>query len=262
MEEGDPAGSLLRRVQAARAASHFVVLQGFHALKHAARFGARIEAAWCADPTTLIALATDLAPDLVAWLETRVEPVPAELLRAAAPLAGDASVLALARRPAVDPSAVLADPDDAPVVLLERPTHAGNLGAVVRVAAAAGAAGVLTTGTLDPWHSAVLRAAAGLHFAIPVARLSELPRCDRPLIAIDPEGVPLSADAVAPRAILAFGSERHGLSDDLVARADARLAIAMRPGVSSLNLATAAAVVLYARRGRGAGPLVRAPASA
>ena len=47
-------------------------------------------------------------------------------------------------------------------------------------------------------------------------------------------------------AVLAFGSERHGLGAALLARADARVGIPMRPGVSSLNLATAVAVALYA----------------
>ena len=47
------------------------------------------------------------------------------------------------------------------------------------------------------------------------------------------------------RAVLAFGTERHGLSDALLARADARLALPMAPGVSSLNLATAVSGVLF-----------------
>ena len=45
----------------------------------------------------------------------------------------------------------------------------GNMGACVRVAAAADAAGVLTTGDNDPWHPDALRGAAGLHYALPVA---------------------------------------------------------------------------------------------
>ena len=51
--------------------------------------------------------------------------------------------------------------------------------------------------------------------------------------------------------MLAFGTERDGLSDELLARADARVALPMRPGVSSLNLATAVAAAgwsLGARR--------------
>ena len=46
-------------------------------------------------------------------------------------------------------------------------------------------------------------------------------------------------------AILAFGCERHGLSDELLPSADARIRIPMRAGVSSLNLATSVAAVLY-----------------
>jgi TrmH family RNA methyltransferase len=71
---------------------------------------------------------------------------------------------------------------------------------------------------------------------------------ERPLIAIDPEGEPLHAAQLPPRAILAFGTERYGLSEELLGRADARLAIPMRAGVSSLNLATAVAAVLFGRR--------------
>jgi tRNA G18 (ribose-2'-O)-methylase SpoU len=46
--------------------------------------------------------------------------------------------------------------------------------------------------------------------------------------------------------VLAFGTERDGLSDELLARADLRLALPMSPGVSSLNLATAVSGVLFA----------------
>ena len=96
-------------------------------------------------------------------------------------------------------------------MLLENPSHPGNLGAVVRVAAAAGAAAVLTTGARDPWQPAALRGSAGLHFALPVAGADPLPFTDRPLLAIDPDGEPLTAGLTMDRAILAFGSERRGL---------------------------------------------------
>ncbi len=141
---------------------------------------------------------------------------------------------------------ILAVPLRAPVVLLENPSHLGNLGAVVRTAAAADAGGVLVTGC-DPWHPAALRGSAGLHFALPVARLDALPDIPRPLLAIDPDGEPLAPELLAG-AVLAFGSERRGLSEAMLARADRRIAIPMRAGVSSLNLAAAVAVVLYAWR--------------
>jgi TrmH family RNA methyltransferase len=50
--------------------------------------------------------------------------------------------------------------------------------------------------------------------------------------------------------VLAFGTERDGLSDALLARSDARLALPMRPGVSSLNLATAVSGVLFSLSAR------------
>jgi RNA methyltransferase, TrmH family len=50
------------------------------------------------------------------------------------------------------------------------------------------------------------------------------------------------------RAVFAFGTERHGLSSEVFERADARISIPMREGVSSLNLATSVAIVLFAMR--------------
>jgi TrmH family RNA methyltransferase len=107
---------------------------------------------------------------------------------------------------------------------------------------------VLSTGTTDPWHPDALRGAAGLHFALPVVRVDELPESGRPLVALDPEGDELDPRRLPDDALLAFGAERYGLGDALLARADARLRIPMREGVSSLNLATSVAAVLYAWR--------------
>ena len=133
-------------------------------------------------------------------------------------------------------------------MLLDNPSRPGNLGAAVRAAAAAEAAAVLTTGRLEPWQPAALRGSAGLHYALPVARLDAVPQTPRPLLAIDPAGEPLRLGGIPSGAILAFGSERHGLSPELRARAERCLAIPMRAGVSSLNLATAVAITLYAWR--------------
>ena len=176
-----------------------------------------------------------------------------ERFAALAPVPPATGVMALARRPQVDALGLLASPGAAPLVLLQRPSDLGNIGAVVRVAAAAGAAGVLTTGRHDPWHPTALRGSAGLHFALPVARLDDLPPTTRPLVALHPGGDQLGARALPDGAVLAFGSERSGLDADLLDRATHRIAIPMRAGVSSLNLATAVAVTLYA------GALLRHP---
>jgi len=183
------------------------------------------------DPARVVALASDLAPevaDAVAALVARGD-------------SGDFDVVAWAERPAERPLG------GGLVVLLDGPRHLGNVGAAIRVAAAAGAAGVLVRGEADPWHPAAVRGAAGLQFALPVARV-DAPPGDRPLIALDPAGEPLRD--VPADAVLAFGAERHGLSAEIRARADATVALPMRPGVSSLNLATAVAAALYALRVR------------
>jgi TrmH family RNA methyltransferase len=228
----------LDEVARARRDPGLVILEGFHAVKHALRFGAELLGVWTADPDEIAALVARLAPD-IALAPTVVEA--AELAK----LVPRAQVVAVARRPAqLDPDGIVAQAGPAPVILLEEPRHLGNLGACVRVAAAAGAAGVITTGVQDPWHPDALRGSAGLHFALPVARSRVIRTGDRPLIALDPAGEPLST--VPERAVLAFGTERDGLSDELLERADARLALPMRAGVSSLNLATAVSGVLFA----------------
>jgi RNA methyltransferase, TrmH family len=220
-------------IERARADPELVLLEGFHALKHARRFGAEVLAAVTSDPEGVARLAAELAPDLEPGDLTPVAPA------VLGPNPHHTRVLAVARRPPFDPAAI----GPGRVVLLEDPRHLGNVGAVIRVAAAAGAAAVLTIGARDPWDPAALRGSAGLHYALPVGRVEALP-ADRPLAALDPAGEPLAG--LPADVVLAFGTERHGLSPGLRARAALRVAIPMRAGVSSLNLATAAAVALYA----------------
>jgi TrmH family RNA methyltransferase len=244
-------GSLIPRFGRARRDPALAVLEGLHPLKHALRFGARVSIVATPDVGELERLAEALAPDILARLRVLAREVDPDVFAQLAPLTPATGVMALAERPVVDPGTVLADPREAPVVLLEDPRDLGNMGACVRVAAAADAAGVLCTGSHDPWHPDVLRGAAGLHFAIPVARVERAALTDpssRPLLALDPDGEPLDPAALPARAVLAFGTERHGLSEPLLAAADARVSIPMRAGVSSLNLATSVAAVLFAWR--------------
>jgi TrmH family RNA methyltransferase len=236
---------LVRRFSDARRDPELAVLEGFHAVKHALRFGAEMLETVATDVDEVQRLADGLAEDLATVLPGMVVQIPPEVLAALAPRAPRTGVMAIARRPQIDVRTMLSDPREAPIVLLEDPRNMTNVGASIRVAAAADAAGVLTTGDNDPWSPDALRGAAGLHFAQPVARIDELPSTERPLVAVDPGGDPLRPSALPSRAILAFGTERYGLSDELLARADVRVRIPMKPGVSSLNLATSVAAVLY-----------------
>lgn len=240
--------TVVRRFHEARRSDDLVVLQGFHALKHALRFGAAVELVACVDAGELERLAQGLAPDLLERILTLAVALPADAFKRLGPYVPHTGVVSVAERARADPLALLAAGGHAPLVLLEDPRHFGNLGAVIRVAAAVEAAGVLTTGRQDPWDPVAVRGSAGLHYALPVARLGGLPEIDRPLLAFDPDGDELRPEDVPPRALLAFGTERDGLSEELLGRADARLRLPMRAGVSSLNLATSVAAVLYSLR--------------
>jgi TrmH family RNA methyltransferase len=212
-----------------------VQLDGFHAVKHALRFAPDlVEVVTVRDRVAAEQLAARLAPDIAAPLLSRA---------VVGTVDHPTGVQGAARRPAEDRTCLLRR--TTPLVLLDDPRHGGNAGAVIRVAAAAGASGVALTGPLDPWHPSVVRGSAGLHFALPV--LATTPEeVHGPLLVLDADGDPLGR--VPDDAALVVGSERAGVSEALRARADAVVALPMRPGVSSLNLATAAAAVLYAWR--------------
>ncbi|MER6567341.1 TrmH family RNA methyltransferase [Streptomyces sp. NPDC001093] len=224
-----------------------VLLDGFHALKHALRFGAEVPVAVTTDRQAALALAQELAGDVRDALDGLLSQVPGETYASLVPRPHPTGVAALAVRPSREANLrrLAHTPRTAPVVVLDNPRNLGNAGAVIRLAAGFGATGVVTTGTLDPWHPTVVRGGAGLHFATAVERLGvdELP--PGPVFALDPEGDDIRGVKLPDDAVLAFGSERSGLSADLRARADHLLRLPMRPQVSSYNLATSVAMTLY-----------------
>ena len=248
--------ALIDRFRQARRDTSLAVMDGLHAVKHGLRFGAETLEMVSPDVDAALLLAAEVAPDVRPRLAAELAQISSDDFRQLSPVPPDTGVIAIARRPQVSVSDALGGPADAPVVLLENPRNPFNIGAAVRVAAAAGAAGLLVTGTQDPWHPAAIVSAAGLQFALPVARADGIPGIGaepalsgtggRPVIAIDPQGEPMPWDGVPSGAILAFGTERHGASPELLACAVRRLSIPMAPGVSSLNLATSVAVTLYA----------------
>ena len=242
--------TLVEKFRSARTDPALAVLEGFHPLKHAIRFGAHLELAVGVNLDELKELGKLYGPDIASVLESLVELVSKDVFHQLAPVTPPTGVIGIAQRPATSLEEMLsnpgsAPPSPAPIVLLENPRNMLNIGAAIRVAAAAGAAGVITTGKQDPWHPAALIASAGLHYALPVARVEVLPASQRPLVVIDPEGEPLRSGLIPARSILAFGAERRGVSGSLMASAYQTVSIPMCDGVSSLNLAAAVAVVLY-----------------
>ncbi|MFS4106326.1 TrmH family RNA methyltransferase [Streptomyces sp. PD-S100-1] len=230
-----------------RLAGTSVLLDGFHALKHAVRFGAEVPVAVAVDRRAALALADELAPDVRDALDALLTEVEPDVYASLVPRPHPTAVAALAVRPSREAGlrALAHRPRSAPVVVLDQPRNLGNAGAVIRLAAGFGVTGVVTTGTLDPWHPTVVRGGAGLHFATTVERLSVAELPDGPLFALDPEGEDIRGLKLPDDAVLAFGSERSGLSVELRERTDHLVALPMRPQVSSYNLATSVAMTLY-----------------
>ncbi|MBK8167013.1 MAG: RNA methyltransferase [bacterium] len=145
------------------------------------------------------------------------------------------------------------------VVVLEDVEKPGNLGAVLRLADGVGADAVLVAGGADLDNPNVLRASRGAFFTVPVVaaprgEIIDWLRGHRVrLLAADPGGADLwEADELAGPVAVALGAEHDGLSPEMRAACDATVGIPMRGSGDSLNVATAAAVLLYeaARRRR------------
>ena len=136
-------------------------------------------------------------------------------------------------------------------VVLDRVQDAGNVGAVLRTAAAAGAGvAYCLRGCAGAWTPKVLRAAMGAHFAVPVVEELQWPDVEpllpRPLYATAAHGerglyeLDLRGDVS-----WVFGNEGAGVDPAVLARCDAAVGIPQRGAVESLNIAAAAAVCLY-----------------
>lgn len=135
----------------------------------------------------------------------------------------------------------------------------GNAGSVVRCADAAGADGVVLAGSsVDPYNGKAVRASAGSLFHLPVVvatdpsyAVERMRSAGLTLLATTGAGEldlddALDDGTLADRSAWLFGNEAHGLPAGLLDLADHRVRIPIRGRAESLNLATAAAVCLYA----------------
>jgi TrmH family RNA methyltransferase len=137
-----------------------------------------------------------------------------------------------------------------PLVVLDGVQDPGNVGAIARTAAAAGApALVVLPGTADPFSPKSVRASAGNIFRLKVARATWPELEGLAGYGAAAEGaIELAGTPVHEAEMLVLGSEAHGLSSPTLRR----VSIPMAAGVDSLNVAAAAAILLYeVRRRRG-----------
>jgi TrmH family RNA methyltransferase len=182
--------------------------------------------------------------DLAGWAQ-KVAVVPEALYAAISALespAGIGFLLDLPAPPPLDPAA--------PGVVLDRVQDAGNVGSILRSAAAFGVRQVLALkGTAALWSPKVLRAGMGAHFALRLVEgLDEeaLAALQLPLLATSSHAGALLPEAALPAACTwVLGHEGQGVSDTMLARCALQVRIPQPGGEESLNVAAAAAVCLY-----------------
>jgi RNA methyltransferase, TrmH family len=226
------------------------LLEGTHLLEEA-----------CAAGCTLVSVCHTAAwqqayPQLwatVAGQAARVEVVSDEVLQAIATTVHPDGVVATVQRVfnVAQPTAIRLG------VALETLQDPGNLGAIIRTAAAAGVDGLwLSANSVDLDHPKVLRASAGQWFRLSMTVSANLSKDVQTLKA---QGVQIvatvptatssywQADLTSPTVVL-LGNEGGGLSSELLSLSDVTVKIPLATGVESLNVAIAAALVLYEAR--------------
>jgi RNA methyltransferase, TrmH family len=143
---------------------------------------------------------------------------------------------------------------DQDCLVLDQVQDPGNLGSILRTAAAAGVQWVIpTAGSVFAWSPKVLRAGMGAHFALQIceglewAQIQE--RLALPVYATSLEGASalFDADLRAP-CCWVFGNEGAGVGPEILQHANRRLYIDQSRGVESLNVAASAAVCLFEQR--------------
>jgi TrmH family RNA methyltransferase len=140
---------------------------------------------------------------------------------------------------------------DAPSVILDRLQDAGNVGAILRCAAAFGFKQVLAIkGTAGLWSPKVLRAGMGAHFGLHLVEGLEPPALEAlkvPVITTSShEGSYLHAQKLPWPCAWTFGHEGQGVGNEVAARSTLAVRIVQPGGEESLNVATAAAICLHA----------------
>jgi TrmH family RNA methyltransferase len=152
-------------------------------------------------------------------------------------------ILGLFERPRASAAGILARRDTV-AVALDAVQDPGNVGTIVRLAAAFDAAGVLLLpGCADAFGPKAIRSSAGAILHVPVAAITaaELISCGLPLLAADASGGAI--DPPSSGAVLVFGNEGAGVSAELLRHATP-IAIPMSGRVESLNVASSAAILL------------------
>jgi TrmH family RNA methyltransferase len=175
----------------------------------------------------------------------------AQVMAAVSPVRSPSPVVALAERPRGRD--LFAAPDAVIVVACDI-QDPGNLGAIVRVAEAGGAAGLVVAGrSADPFGWKALRGSMGSALRLAIERQPDADAAHtwlrgqgcRSVAAVPRGGVPLFDSRLLGRLAIFIGGEGPGLPLTVVEAADERVAIPMDAPVESLNAAVATALIVY-----------------
>ena len=141
-------------------------------------------------------------------------------------------------------------PPQGSCLLLDGVSDPGNMGAIIRTASAAGYKQLYLADCTDPWSPKSVRASmSGIFFTeLYIAPRAEILQTLEgiPVFAADMEGENIFSFSPPAVFALAVGNEANGISEEVFARAAARLKIPMRPEQESLNAAVAAGIAMYA----------------
>jgi RNA methyltransferase, TrmH family len=198
--------------------------------------------------------------DRLARAHIDVSPVSAPVMAALSPVRSSSTIVALADRPSASTDGMYGG-NPSLVAIAVDVQDPGNVGAIVRVAEAAGASGVVAAGACaNPFSWKALRGSMGSALRVPIASTVDVLAAIadarahgcRIVATVPRDGTPVfDIDYTRPTAVV-IGGEGPGLAASIVDASDERVTIPMQAPVESLNTAVAAAVVLYeARRQRG-----------
>ena len=159
------------------------------------------------------------------------------------------SVVTVAVKPSQDVSALKNAKN---IALLENVKDAGNLGTIIRSAAAFGIDGIILLGdTVDIYNQKVIRSAAGNFFKLPILTLYSIDELKHNFSDFTLVSTALNnkrSYVFKPqqeKRIFMFGAEAEGISTELSKIADYNYVIPMNSNVESLNLSVAASIVFY-----------------
>jgi TrmH family RNA methyltransferase len=227
-----------------------VLLDGAHLVGEAIAAGIKIDDAIVSSGATARPEVAALV-DRLGKLGAHVCEATSAVMAAVSPVRSTSAIVALGARPA---SATLFGGPDVLVVIACGVQDPGNVGAIVRVAEAAGASGFIAAGpTADPFGWKALRGSMGSALRLPIDAHADVDqaiaearqRGCKIAAALPRGGTPLfEADLAGPLALL-VGAEGAGLPSAVADSADIRLTIPMAGRVESLNTAVSAALMLY-----------------